>query len=355
MAEETLQEKTEEPTPRRREEARKRGQVAKSREVAAVAVISAGLLSFLLASGFIFTQFSRCLVYFLSLPHRSLALPEAREALYVGTKFAVAAALPVTLLVVLGAFLSLFLQVGGVVAWEFLVPKTERINPIEGFKRLFSLPSLVELVKSIFKILVIGLVAYLVIRSDEDRVLLLINEGVEEIAHELFVLSRTLVAKTLLALAVLAILDFLFQRWETERHLRMTREELKEELKQTEGDPWVKARIRQIQRAMAQRRMMAEVPKADVIITNPQHLAVALKYELGEMPAPQVVAKGADFLAERIKEIAEEHRIPIVENPPLARALYQVEVGEYIPAELYQAVAEVLAYVYKLKGKVKNG
>jgi len=158
-----------------------------------------------------------------------------------------------------------------------------------------------------------------------------------------------------LALAVLAILDFLFQRWETERHLRMTREELKEELKQTEGDPWVKARIRQIQRAMAQRRMMAEVPKADVIITNPQHLAVALKYELGEMPAPQVVAKGANFLAERIKEIAEKHQIPIVENPPLARALYQVEIGEYIPAELYQAVAEVLAYVYKLKGKVKNG
>ncbi len=355
MAEETLQEKTEEPTPRRREEARKRGQVAKSREVAAVAVISGGLLSFLLAGGFIFTQFSRCLVYFLSLPHRSLALPEAREALYVGTKFALAAALPVTLLVVLAAFLSLFLQVKGVVAWEFLAPKTERINPVEGFKRLFSLPSLVELAKSIFKILIIGLVAYLVIRGDEDRVLLLINEGVEEIGRELFVLSRTLVAKTLLALAVLAILDFLFQRWETERHLRMTREELKEELKQTEGDPWVKARIRQIQRAMAQRRMMAEVPKADVIITNPQHLAIALKYELGEMPAPQVVAKGADFLAERIKEIAEKHWIPIVENPPLARALYQVEVGEYIPAELYQAVAEVLAYVYKLKGKVKNG
>lgn len=353
MPEETLQEKTEEPTPRRREEARKRGQVAKSREVAAVAVLSGGLLSFLLAGGFVYTQLARTLVYFLGLPHRSLEFPEAWEVLLVGTKFAILALLPVVAVVSLASFLSLFLQVRGVVAWEALTPKPERLNPVEGFKHLFSLPSLVELVKSFLKLAIIGLVAYLVIHRDENRVLLLIGEPVENIAREIFDLSRTLVTKTLIALVALAVLDFLFQRWETERHLRMTRQELKEELKQTEGDPWVKARIRQIQRAMAQRRMMAEVPKADVVITNPQHLAVALKYELGEMPAPQIVAKGADLIAERIKEIAREHRVPIVENPPLARALYQVEIGEFVPAELYQAVAEVLAYVYKLKGKVK--
>jgi len=353
VPEESLQEKTEEPTPRRREEARKRGQVAKSREVAAVAVLSGGLLSFFLAGGFIYTQLARAFTYFLALPHRSIDLPEAREALLVGSKFVVLAVLPVVAAVAITSFLSLFLQVRGVVAWEALSPKPERINPVEGFKRLFSLPSLVELLKALFKLAIIGFVAYLVISRDETRVLLLIGEPVENIAREIFDLCRTLVAKTIIALVVLAVLDFLFQRWETERHLRMTREELKEELKQTEGDPWVKSRIRQIQRAMAQRRMMAEVPKADVVITNPQHLAVALKYELGQMPAPQVVAKGADLVAERIKEIAREHRVPIVENPPLARALYKVEPGEFIPAELYQAVAEVLAYVYKLKGKVK--
>ncbi len=352
MPEESLQEKTEEPTPRRREEARKRGQVARSRELAAVAVLSGGLISFLLAGGFILTQLCRCLVYFLSFPHRSLSLPEAREGILVGTKFACFAVLPVVAISVLLAFLSLFLQVGGIAAWESISPKSERINPFEGFKRLFSIPSLVEFAKSILKILIIGFVAYLVIRNQKDRVLLLLNEETGNIGREIFVISKTLVIKTLFALAALAVLDFIFQRWETERHLRMTREELKEELKQTEGDPWVKTRIRQIQRAMAQRRMMAEVPKADVIITNPQHFAVALKYEFGEMPAPQVIAKGAELIAQRIKEIARRHHIPIVENPPLARALYKLEIGEFIPAELYQAVAEVLAYVYKLKGKV---
>ncbi len=352
MPEETLQEKTEEPTPRRREEARKRGQVARSRELAAVAVLSAGLISFLFAGGFILTQLCRCLIYFLSLPYRTLSLSEATQGILVGTKFACFAVLPIVAISVLAAFLSLFLQIGGVAAWEGISPKAERINPVEGFKRLFSIPSLVEFAKSILKVLIIGFVAYLVIHKQEIRVLLLLNEDIGAIGKEIFTLSKTLIIKTLFALAALAVFDFIFQRWETERHLKMTREELKEELKQTEGDPWVKARIRQIQRAMAQRRMMAEVPKADVIITNPQHLAVALKYEFGEMPAPQVIAKGANIIAERIKEIASKHDIPIVENPPLAKALYKLDIGEFIPAELYQAVAEVLAYVYKLKGKV---
>jgi len=352
VAEESLQEKTEEPTPRRREEARKRGQVAKSREIAAVAVLSGGLFSFLLAGGFIYTQLVHNMIYFLRLPYLNFDLQLVQNILYTASKFALLALLPVVAAVTIASFLSLFLQVQGVVAWEALSPKGERINPLEGFKRLFSIPSFVELIKSLLKIILISFVAYLVIKKDETKVLLLLDESVEQIAREIFIYARVLVSKTIIALLALAVLDFIFQRWETERHLRMSREELKEELKQTEGDPWVKARIRQIQRAMAQKRMMAEVPKADVIITNPQHLAVALKYELGEMPAPQVVAKGADYIAQRIREIAQKNNVPVVENPPLARALYQVEVGEFIPAELYQAVAEVLAYVYKLKGKV---
>ncbi|NPB09148.1 MAG: flagellar biosynthesis protein FlhB [Thermodesulfobacteria bacterium] len=353
MPEESLQEKTEEPTPRRREEARRRGQVAKSREVAAVAVLSGGVLAFLLGGSYMLTQLFLVYRHFLRFSHPVFDLKSAEGLFWLSVKMGLSALLPVTVIVSLLAFLALYLQVGGVTAWEALSPKWERIHPLEGVKKLFSIPSLVELLKSVLKIAIISFVAWLVIDGSKERVLLLAGQEVESISRELFLLARSLVIKTLIALLVLALLDFLFQRWETERQLRMTREELKEELKQTEGDPWVKSRIRQIQRSMAQRRMMAEVPKADVVITNPEHLAVALKYEMGEMPAPQVLAKGADFMAQKIRAIAEAHDVPIVENPPLAQTLFrEVEVGEYVPAELYQAVAEVLAYVYRLKGKV---
>ncbi len=352
MAEETLQEKTEEPTPRRREEARKRGQVAKSREVAAVAVLSGSLLAFVMGGSYMLHQLFTVYRTFLTFPKEGLTLNTSHGYFLLAVKLSLKSLLPLIAILLPIAFLSLYLQVGGVTAWESLLPKGERIDPIQGFKRLFSLPSLVELIKSILKLVLISVVAYLVIDSEKERVLLLARAEVPELGRVIFLLARNLFFKTLLALAVLALLDFLFQRWETERQLRMTREELKEELKQTEGDPWVKSRIRQIQRAMAQKRMMAEVPKADVVITNPTHYAVALKYEMEEMPAPQVLAKGKGHLALKIKEIAEKEGVPVVENPPLAQALYQdVEVGAYIPAELYQAVAEVLAYVYRLKGK----
>ncbi len=353
MAEESFQEKTEEPTPRRREEARKRGQVAKSREVAAVAVLSGGLLAFVLAGNYMLTQFFLIYRVFLAFPKGGFDLYRAEGILWLAVKLALKAILPVLVFLLPIAFLSLYLQIGGIAAWESLLPKGERINPVQGFKRLFSLPSLVELLKSILKLIIISLIAYLVISSEKEKVLLLARTEIPEFGRAVFVLSRNLVFKTIIVLLVLAILDFLFQRWETERQLRMTREELKEELKQTEGDPWVKSRIRQIQRAMAQKRMMAEVPKADVVITNPVHYAVALKYEMEEMPAPKVLAKGKGHVAQKIREIAEKAGVPVVQNPPLAQALYtDVEIGEFIPAELYQAVAEVLAYVYRLRGKV---
>ena len=353
MAEESFQEKTEEPTPRRREEARKRGQVAKSREVAAVAVLSGGLLAFVLAGSYMLTQLLLTCRVFLTFPRGGFDLYRAESILWLAVKMAIKTVLPVVAFLLPVAFLSLYLQVGGVTAWESLLPKGERIDPIKGFKRLFSLPSLVEFLKSIFKLTIIALVAYLVISSEKERVLLLARADVPEFGRAIFILSRNLIFKTVIALMVLAVLDFLFQRWETERQLRMTRQELKEELKQTEGDPWVKSKIRQIQRSMAQKRMMAEVPKADVVITNPVHYAVALKYEMKEMPAPQVLAKGKGHMAQKIREIAEKAGVPVVENPPLAQALHkEVEIGEFVPAELYQAVAEVLAYVYRLKGKV---
>ncbi|WP_456371053.1 flagellar biosynthesis protein FlhB [Thermodesulfatator atlanticus] len=353
MPDESLQEKTEEPTPRRREEARRRGQVAKSREVAAVAVLSGGILSFVMAGSYMVSQFLVIYREFLYFPRGDFDENSAYGVLLLAIKLGAKVLLPLLVILLPLAFLSLYLQVGGVAAWEALSPKAERIDPIKGFKRLFSLPSLVEFLKSVAKLVLISVVAYLVINSEKDLVLNLATCEPEEIGRTIYLLARDLCFKTLLALAVLALLDFLFQRWETGRQLKMTKQELKEELKQTEGDPWVKSKIRQIQRAMAQKRMMAEVPKADVVITNPVHYAVALKYDLKEMPAPQVLAKGEGHVALKIREIAEEAGVPVVENPPLAQALYkEVEIGDFIPAELYQAVAEVLAYVYRLKGKV---
>jgi len=352
VPEEPLQERTEEPTPRRREEARKRGQVARSREVASVAVLGSGLLAFVLTGGFMLTQVFAAYRYFLRLPLRTLSLPESVLVLKQSLRFGGLMLLPVLILLSLAAFLAHFLQTGGVVAWEALSPKLERIHPVEGFKRLFSLPALVELAKSLGKIVIISTVAWVVIRKHEQEMLALLGEDLVTVAQGLYHLSQDLVLKLLMALAALAVLDFFFQRWDLERKLRMTREELKEELKQTEGDPLVRARIRQLQREMARRRMMAEVPKADVVITNPQEIAVALRYEIQEMPAPQVVAKGRGLLAQKIKEMAREHGVPVVEDPPLARLLYaQVEVGDFIPEDLYRAVAEILAYVYRLKGK----
>lgn len=352
MPEEPLQERTEEPTPRRREEARKRGQVARSRELASVAVLGSGVLVFVLAGSFMLAQVFTAYHYFLGLPFRNLDLPETYLVIRQALRFAGLTLLPVFVLVSLAAFLAHFLQTGAVAAWEALSPKLERIHPVEGFKRLFSLPALVELAKALAKIVIISTVAWLVIRQHREEMLSLLGEDLGIVARGLYLLSRDLVLKLLMALAALAVLDFFFQRWDLERKLRMTREELKEELKQTEGDPLVRARIRQLQREMARRRMMAEVPRADVVITNPEHVAVALRYELKEMPAPQVVAKGRGIVAQKIKEIARAHGVPVVEDPPLARLLYaRTEVGDFIPEDLYRAVAEILAYVYRLKGK----
>ncbi len=356
MPEETLQERTEEPTPRRREEARKRGQVAKSREAAAVAVLGAALLTFLLAGSFMLVQLFAALRYFLGMPFPSLGFPEVQLYLREALKFGFLTLAPLCLVLLATSILVNVLQTKGIlVAWEVISPKAERIHPVEGLKRMFSLSSLVELAKAVIKIAIISLVAYLVVKKHAEKVLSLLGEDLWLVGATVYELSKDLVFKLLIALAVMALLDFLFQRWELERKLRMTREELKEELKQTEGDPLVRARIRQLQREMARRRMMAEVPKADVVITNPEHYAVALKYEMGRMPAPQVVAKGAGALALKIREIAEEHGVPVVEDPPLARLLYsKVEVGDFIPEDLYKAVAEVLAYVWKLKGRRFN-
>jgi len=216
--------------------------------------------------------------------------------------------------------------------------------------KLFSKRSLVELVKSLAKVLLVGTIAYLTVRGEFERSLLLIDMTPVDAVRFIGRVAALVLLKSSGILLVLGILDLVYQRWEMEQKMKMTKQEVKEEFKDAEGDPYIKARIRSIQMEMSRKRMMAAIPKADVVITNPTHLSVAVSYVREEMDAPQIVAKGADHLAMRIREIARENRVPLVENKPVAQALYQLEVGAQVPEELFQAVAEILAYVYNLKG-----
>jgi flagellar biosynthetic protein FlhB len=250
------------------------------------------------------------------------------------------------------ATLSNYVQVGSLFSWEAVQPDFGKVNPLKGFGRLFSRQAGAELAKAIFKLAIIGWVAYATIRAERLQIIALWNQETVQIFQYIGKVSFDLFLKTVFVMAALAGVDYAFQRWSYEKSLRMTRREVQDEYKQTEGDPLIKSRIRSIQRELARRRMMAEVPKADVIITNPTHLAVALRYRAKDMSAPKVVAKGAELVAEKIKEIARAHGVPLVENKPVAQVLYKtVDLGQTIPSSLYQAVADLLAYVYRLRGK----
>ena len=243
------------------------------------------------------------------------------------------------------------MQVGFQINTEAMTLKLIKLNPISGMQRLASLKSLVELAKSMIKILFIGSIAYLLVKSDLQEFPSLIQQEVGQILVFIARISLKISFFVCLAMIILAVLDYIYQRWQYEQDLKMTKQEVKDEHRQTYGDPKVKARIRGVQMEMARRRMMEAVPEADVVITNPTRLAIAMKFDAREMIAPRVLAKGSGHIAQRIREIALENKIPIVEEKPLAQALFKmVEIGDYIPAELYRAVAEVLAYVYRLKG-----
>jgi flagellar biosynthetic protein FlhB len=248
--------------------------------------------------------------------------------------------------------LTQFLQVGILFTTDPLLPRFSRLNPVSGLSRLFSGQAVVELLKAVLKLAIVGMVAFSTLRADLPTIFLLGEQGVGLFFAGLSAIIASLLGKSGMALLVLGGLDYAFQRWHHEQSLKMTKQEVKEEARQQDVDPKIKARIRSMQRDLSRRQMMAAVPKATVVITNPTHLAVALAYDRGKMAAPQVVARGAGHLAERIKSLAREARVPIMEDKPLARALYRhVEVGEYIPDTLYKAVAQVLAYVYSLQQK----
>jgi flagellar biosynthetic protein FlhB len=242
-------------------------------------------------------------------------------------------------------------QVGFLFVAEPMAPNLDRIDPIAGLGRMFSARSVARLLMGLLKVVLVGIVVTLTIWAERSRLVGLLGHGFEEIVKYGTGMMLTVALRAVLVLLTLAILEYGYQRWQYERDLRMSKQEVREELKRFEGDPKIRERRRAIQRRLAMQRMMQRVPKATVVITNPTHLAVAIEYRKDEMEAPVVVAKGAEHLAQRIREIALDHGVPVIERRDLARALYKaVEVGQTIPVELYQAVAEVLAYVYRLKG-----
>jgi len=246
-------------------------------------------------------------------------------------------------------------QIGFEFHGEPMSPKLTRLNPIAGLKKLVSLRSMVEVIKSVIKILFIGGIAFGIVKNETTAMPALMQQEVVDILLFIGRVAFKIFFFVCLALIVLAFLDYAYQRWQYEQSLKMTKQEVKDERRQIEGDPKVKGRIRRVQLELARRRMMEAVPEADVVITNPVHLAVALKFDAAKMIAPTIVAKGSGYVAERIKEIARSHQVPIVENKPLAQALHKMaEIGEFIPVELYRAVAEVLAYVYRLKGMYQS-
>jgi len=353
LAEGDLQEKTEQATPRKRSEARKKGQVGKSREIPSVAVLLAGLSTLYLFGAYMYNHIKSVMQDTFSMiaaPNQGLS-----EFLAFGNilieRFIVVV-LPVMIAVFVTAVLSNVLQVGWLLSWESVTPKLSKISPIKGIQRLFSKQTLMELFKSLAKLALVGVIAYVTIKGEMDHLPSLADMEVQAILLYILKIAFKLFIRVSMAMIFLAILDYAFQKWQYEQQLKMTKQEVKEEFKRTEGDPLVKSRIKRIQYEIAKRRMMQEVPKADVVVTNPVRLAIALQYDADEMSAPTVLAKGAGEVAERIKTLAGEHHIPIVENRELAQNLYKmVEIGNEIPSILYHAVAEVLAYVYRIKGR----
>ena len=354
MAEAAAQEKTEKATPRRRQDARKKGQVAQSKEISSVLILMTTMGVFYFAGSWIFYNLSGLFTGIYG-NIGALALNNASEAGILSrtiSHYLVSILIPIFLPIVVAAVVANVVQVGFEMHSQPLQPKLSKLNPISGIKKFVSLKALVELVKSLVKVVVVGGIAYVIMEKEMRYFPSLMQKSVVDILLFIAAVAFKIFFFVCLVLIVLAALDYVYQRWQHEKSLKMTKQEVKDERKQTEGDPKIKARIRSIQLEMAQRRMMEAIPEADVVITNPTHLALAVKFDAKEMIAPKVLAKGSGFIAERIKEIARAHNIPIVEDKPLAQTMYKmVEVGDFIPVELYRAVAEVLAYVYRLKGQ----
>mgnify|MGYP006266404851 FL=1 len=345
--------KTEEPTQKRLQDARKKGQVAVSREVNHWAAILSGALLLALVAPSALTSIAGTLRTFVEVPHQlptgETALPKLMTDVF--GEMALVLLLPLLLLSVAGLASSL-VQNGLIFSAEQMKPKLDKLSPIKGFKRIFGLKAFVEFAKSVAKLAIVGTVACAVVWPYLAGLPQYVGADMLALLEQTRWLILLLFAGVLAVMTVVAAADFAFQKQQHIKQMRMSKQEVKDEHKQSEGDPMVKSKLRQLRQEKSRKRMMAEVPNASVVVTNPTHYAVAMKYHQGEMGAPMVVAKGVDNVALRIRKAAEENAVPVVENPPLARTLYAaVDVDEEIPEEHYKAVAEVIAYVFSLRQK----
>ena len=357
MADEDDSQKTEEPTGRKLGKAKEKGQTGSSTEIKNWAVLFGGAMALTLLAPWTMNGITEISLVFVERPE---AIPVEIGAL---TPLIVETALqmllyvsPTFALLLVLAIVSNLGQTGWIYAPSKIMPELKKISLMAGVKRMFSVRSVVEFVKGILKLSLVGFVAYSMALPYLTDVAVMPDFSTAAMLDRLYIVAIIVTVGSVLVMTVLSVFDLLYQKFEFIKSMRMSRQEIKDEYKDTEGDPQIKARIRQLRAERAQRRMMANVPEADVVVTNPTHYAVALSYKMEDMQAPRLVAKGMDSLALKIREVAEENDVPIVENPPLARALYaSVELDEEIPVEHYQAVAEVIGYIMKLKGKKPGG
>jgi flagellar biosynthetic protein FlhB len=353
-----MSQKTEKDTPKRRKEAREKGNVLRSAEVATAAVLLAVFAGIKILGGSVVERTAEMMQYWVtrapSMGDAPLTIKDAAQALASASLTIAAIAAPIMAVGLVVALAANVMQVGFLFTAKALRPKMSRINPMEGFKRIFSIRSLAELVKAVLKIAALGWVAWGEYKSNMALFPDFATQGLLQASALMADMAMNIALKMGLALLAIAAADWFYQWWRRERELRMTKQEIKDEFKLTEGDPQTKSRIRHKQRQIGMMRMMQSVPTANVVITNPTHYAVALRYKEGRDAAPVVVAKGRDFIAQRIKEEARKHGVEMVENKPLAQALYvYCDIGGSIPKDMYKAVAEVLAYVYRLKHPVR--
>lgn len=353
---EDQEERTEQATDAKREEFRKRGQVAMTRELSTA-------LFFLMTAGALYAASRFVLQNIIDIFNRAMGgelVYLVREGKFTeifsftGYKLLILTA-PLLLAALVIGVVSQVLQTGFLQNEEALQPNLNKLNPLNGLGRIFSMKGVAELLKSIMKLVAISWIVYAILKTEITKIPYLSGYDVQQILSYLGVIVFKLFLIAGIFMLVLAVADYFFQRWQLEKEMMMTKQEIKEEHKSREGDPLIKARIRKVQREVASRKMMAAVPKGDVVITNPTHIAVVLKYSK-DLPAPQLIAKGGDLVAEKIKQIARENNIPVIENKPLARTIFKtMKIGQVIPRELFVAVAEVLSYVYRLRKKKRTG
>jgi len=352
MADQGFQERTEPATPKRRKQAREDGKVARSQEITSAFVLLFGMSALAVAGPFILRRLSDLVQGLLSQSGQIDINSGALMGYFIdGMPYIFSIIAPLAGCIIIIGLLSNFAQVGFVLSWKPLAPKLSTISPASGFSRLFSKRSAMELFKSITKIILIGAIAYATLKNEIPTLASMMGSEPLPIFGYAATVVLKLGLRIGLAILCLALIDYGFQRWDFEKSIMMSHKELEEETRQTEGDPHVKARIRTAQREAARNRMMQEVKNADVVVTNPTRLAVAICYDKETMRAPKIVAKGARLVAKRIRELARENEVPIVEDPPLARLLFKVEIDDEIPMTLFQTIAELLAQVYRLKAR----